>query len=1442
MELRPLCVFLLMTGLIHCTQTGQGVQGGTDRETEGVTGDGEIKQETARPKPAVKVQPAEHVFIGETVTLTCEIQTGESWRYLWYRNNEELSDAAGKKTHTITDIKDSDKGDYTCNGTQSSDPKYTQTSDAVTLTVSESPKPEVIIKPDTQVFIGERVTFRCDIKGGDIEWTYDWYRDDKTFNLSLTAQEIIISDYHSGNYTCRGRRRSDSQISKTSDPVTLTVSEKPKPQLTSSREGPALTGTSLTLYCTLKPPSAGWKFYWIKPTQSTETETKTHSYTISPGTVSDRGYYKCRAGRGNPVYYTHYSNELRVDVIESPKPVVIIKPDTQVFIGERVTFRCEIQGGDTEWTYDWYRNDHTFYTSHTTQEIIIRDYDSGNYTCRGRRRSDSQISKMSDPVTLTVSEKPKPQLTSSLKGDVLTGNSVTLYCTLKSPSDGWKFYWSKRRQRTETETDTETDSYSRSVSVYDGGHYKCRAGRGNPAYYTDYSNELRVDVIVRPKPVVIIKPDTQVYSGEKVTLRCNIQGGGDTQWTYSFYKNDIEYRHHTTQDLITSSVTDSDSGKYTCRRSNSSYYQISEISDAVTLTVSEKPKPQLTSDLKGDVLTGNSVTLSCTLKLPSDGWKFYWSNHTQSPESETETDTYNISSVSVYDGGQYWCRAGRGNPVYYTHYSDALWVNVTESPKPVVIIKPDTQVFRGERVTFRCEIQGGNTEWTYDWYRNDNTFNPSHTTQEISISDYDSGKYTCRGRRRSDSQISKTSDPVTLTVSEKPKPQLTSDLKGAALTGNSVNLSCTLTPQSAGWKFYWSKHTQNPETETETHHYTINSVNVSDGGQYWCRAGRGNAVYYTDYSDALWVNVTESPKAVVTIKPDKHVFRGETVTLTCEIQGGGDTEWKYSWNKKDKTFYPSPTTQEFSFSSVINNNSGEYTCRGWRCSDNQRSEISDAVTLTVSDAAEAVVSVSPLRWLTEGDSVTLSCEVKNSSTGWTFSWYTAVPYRNGLIEVTGHRGNVLYGSELLSDSSRGSGGSYTLTNVTVNHTGVYMCRAERGESVFHTRDSNLQPLCITGESPPVSLIINPSRTQHFTADSLSLSCEDQSDSTGWTVRGYTHNETLFECSSDSGSTCNISSLSTSHSGVYWCQSESGRRSNPVNITVHNGDVILDSPVHPKGNPLILRCLYRNSGISDSGVDFYKDSSVLQKKTTGEMAIITVSKSDEGFYHCKHPERGESPKSWVSVRVSASAGYSAVIIGLSLAFLFVILMIVLILLLHFKKKKGVEYQPPSTVNQDTSQPADGENVYENVAVRTTVDSAAGSSSTSMCSQVVTRKKKQNDDAVRRPGDVIYSQIEMKNVNPHSKDDSASRPSDVVYSMIASKNMRPNDDASKLDDVTYADIDLKKTKKPNRKQGKRTEGADTVYSELKQNTDKGDFTETADATYAQVRKKGKKYNAG
>ncbi|XP_073721038.1 uncharacterized protein [Misgurnus anguillicaudatus] len=91
-----------------------------------------------------------------------------------------------------------------------------------------------------------------------------------------------------------------------------------------------------------------------------------------------------------------------------------------------------------------------------------------------------------------------------------------------------------------------------------------------------------------------------------------------------------------------------------------------------------KPKPKLTSDTEGSVLTGNTVTLKCHIDQ-STGWKFYWyNNNTQNSEkTTTETNSYTIHSVKVSDGGQYSCRAGRGKPDYYTEYSDGLLINVT---------------------------------------------------------------------------------------------------------------------------------------------------------------------------------------------------------------------------------------------------------------------------------------------------------------------------------------------------------------------------------------------------------------------------------------------------------------------------------------------------------------------------------------------------------------------------------------------------------------------------------------------------------------------------------------------------------------------------------------------------------------------------------------------
>ncbi|KAG9274582.1 sialoadhesin-like, partial [Astyanax mexicanus] len=345
---------------------------------------------------------------------------------------------------------------------------------------------------------------------------------------------------------------------------------------------------------------------------------------------------------------------------------------------------------------------------------------------------------------------------------------------------------------------------------------------------------------------------------------------------------------------------------------------------------------------------------------------------------------------------------------------------------------------------------------------------------------------------------------------------------------------------------------------------------------------------------------------------------------------------------------------------------------------------------------------------------------------------------------------------------------------------------------------------ISGSSPPVSLTVIPSRSQHFTTDSLSLICEEQSKSTGWRVRRYSLSESkVSECSSGwgsvTGSTCNISSLLTSHTGVYWCESESGGSSNPVNITVHCEDVILESPVHPvtEGDHLTLRCLLRNTKPSDLTADFYKDGLLLQNQTTGEMIIPTVSKSDEGLYHCKIPEKGKSPQSWISVRefclvVSGGSGVEypvGVSVGVSLTLLFLIL---LTLLWCYKNKKGK--------TQNTNQTQSDQNRRGSGAQ----DSQDG-------------QTPPQADAVNFAMDATYSKIDLKaKKKPKDKQAAVDVPMNVTYSEIDQKaKKKPKDKqgagAESLD-VTYAEMDLKIKKKPKRNQVAGAESLDVTYAEM------------------------------
>ncbi|XP_060771403.1 obscurin-like [Neoarius graeffei] len=1191
-------------------------------------------------------------------------------------------------------------------------------------------KAVVSIQPDTHVFNGEHVTLRCDTqRGRDTQQPYSWYKNNSRLSQGehvafgvQTNQELFLLSVGAsdgGSYTCSGQ---DSEIS---DAVTLTVSERPPPVLRVSPQSWLTEGDSVTLSCEVTGSSTDWTFSWYTtvPYRAGLTQiTNIHGYnmsvellsdssrgsggkyTLSPAALNHTGVYMCRGERGEPAFHTQYSNPQPLWITgESPPVSLIINPNrTQHFTNDSLSLSCNStdQSRSTGWTVRRYTHSKGVLDCSPCKISSLSTSYTGVYWCH------SESGENRNPVNITVQDGDV--ILESPVHPVSEGHPQTLRCLYRNPKPSnlqADFY----KDGSVLQTQTTGEMIIHKVSKSDEGFYHCKHPERGESLKSWVSVRLLVSLIPvahvqgRVKAVVSIQPDAHVFIGEHVTLRCDTQGGRDTQWSYSWDKNNN--RLSTAGGYITSkefsiwSVGVSVGGSYTCRG------QDSEISDAVTLTVSEKPKATVRVNPQSSVYTGDTITLSCELQQGA-GWKFHWDKNYQYVNTgATNTNTHNVT-VDTETG--YRCIARRrnawANTDYDTDYSDEVRITVREKPKLTVSVNPQSSVYTGDTIPLSCELQ-----------------------------------------------------------------------------------------QRTGWEFHWYKKNPNSQyvNTGATNTNTLN-VTVDTAGEtvYLCGAHRRgawtNTDYYTAYSNEVRITVRVRPKPVASMNPDKQVFSGDAVTLRCDIQDESVSSWQYSWYKDPSHSHVS-SEQVYTISGVKVTHTGNYTCRGAERGGSRSSHFSDAVTLTVSERPRAVLSISPQSWLTEGDSVTLSCEVTGSSTDWTFSWYTTAPYRSGLTQITNSRGyNVSV--ELLSDSSRGSGGKYTLSPAALNHTGIYMCRGERGEPAFHTQYSNPQPLWITGESPPVSLIINPNRTQHFTSDSLSLSCNstDQSRSTGWTVRRYTHSEGVLDCSP-----CKISSLSTSYTGVSWCHSESGENRNPVNITVQDGAVILESPVHPvtEGHPLTLRCLYRNPKPSNLRVDFYKVGSVLQTQTTKEMIIHKVSKSHEGFYHCKHPERGESLKSWVSVRLPgfrSSGGTVGVAVGLG--FLFIALLILMILLWSYKRKK--EKQQKTNQTSDQNQRRSGAE-----------DSQAGHT------------------PLQAGTEHIYDTVAQADTS--GTGEAATESSEATYAKVTKKkkaNRNNGADAEQgagVGDVTYAEIELKPPKKSKKVKERASLAEDTVYSELQQN---------------------------
>uniref|UniRef100_A0A672FCH5 Ig-like domain-containing protein n=1 Tax=Salarias fasciatus TaxID=181472 RepID=A0A672FCH5_SALFA len=456
-------------------------------------------------------------------------------------------------------------------------------------------------------------------------------------------------------------------------------------------------------------------------------------------------------------------------------------------------------------------------------------------------------------------------------------------------------------------------------------------------------------------------------------------------------------------------------------------------------------------------------------------------------------------------------------------------------PGAVLKIDPGwSTLFIGEFVTLTCDIEGAEAGWEYSFYKDQQQYSPGYQTTnsyrfQITSSN-DGGEYDCVGRHKGSSETEK-SKTVSFTAAEKPRATLTSGNTTISV-GGSVSLSCSVR-DSDGWKYEFYKTTSTSwEKLVETSVGDSGVIQVSKGGIYQCRGERETSGYLSDMSDVAIIRITFTNKPVITQQPSwSQIFQGEKITLTCEVQGGEKTDWRYYWRRNSRSL-PNEDEKLLQFTASESFN-GDYKCMTTRRDDfYSLTTWSEAFTVSV---LRPKLSVSP-SWLIPGASVTLICHTEPPSAGWSFYWFKAVP-----------NSQDSYTYEPLPGTSSGTANnSFTVHGQT--HTAGYACSAGRGDPLIYTQHSRPTFVWSSGVHPSASLTVNPDRVQHFTSESLSLTCEGSSSQ--WRLIQFLTDDSLLSFlppATINGST--YIKNEAPRKAVYWC--ESGTEfSNAVNISTH----------------------------------------------------------------------------------------------------------------------------------------------------------------------------------------------------------------------------------------------------------------------------------------------------
>uniref|UniRef100_A0A8B9RLS1 Ig-like domain-containing protein n=1 Tax=Astyanax mexicanus TaxID=7994 RepID=A0A8B9RLS1_ASTMX len=481
-------------------------------------------------------------------------------------------------------------------------------------------------------------------------------------------------------------------------------------------------------------------------------------------------------------------------------------------------------------TYIWYKNGQPVSNKYSnTRYIHYSHVDAGSYSCALKGFED-----LRSPAVCVYNQDRCWSITYSTRSIcALIGSTVEIesYYTFPDQNPEPQPAWYIKLSSQETElspADDRVEFFSDRANVRtlrlnnltqsDSAQYLLRI----KAPYKGYTlSSAGVSLSVTDLQV-------EVYSdGQTVTLTCRSSCTLPNNPTYIWYKNRQSLSHCRYKSCPVLVVSGAIS--YSCS------VEGHEIFQSPPVYPPRNTRAELVSS--GEILEGDSVTLSCSSDADPPVLSYSWFNQREPAETPLTTDqNYIITNISSQNRF-YYCTA---HNQLGKHNSTPIHLNVLYPPRNTrAKLVSSGEIVEGDSVSLSCSSDANLPVLSYSWFnQREPAETPLSTEQNYSItsiSSQHSGFYYCTACNQLGQNNSTSIHLDVLYSPRNTRAELVSSKE--IVEGDSVTLSCSSDADPPVLSYSWFNQREPAETPLSTdQNYSITNISSQHSGFYYCTA------------------------------------------------------------------------------------------------------------------------------------------------------------------------------------------------------------------------------------------------------------------------------------------------------------------------------------------------------------------------------------------------------------------------------------------------------------------------------------------------------------------------------------------------------------------------------------------------------------------------------